>query len=106
LHWALPSAVLPADTSLPCDRCEKGIQHPASAAVLACPSCDLMFFHPDLPDELRPRVDAIVAEQHCIGETIRQLSERLEQLPAPWRHHELNHLIREVRARRNPQIAP
>jgi hypothetical protein len=30
LHWALPSAVLPADRSLPRDQCEKGIQHPAS----------------------------------------------------------------------------
>lgn len=78
-HLAPPAQTRDTETSLPCIECGHAIEHPATAAVLACAHCGQMFLHPDLPTELRPRVDAVLAERTRIADAVRQLSNRIDQ---------------------------
>jgi hypothetical protein len=77
-HQAPPAALLPADISRPCPACGAPITHPAKAAVLQCPTCEQRFFAPDLPADLRPRIDAVLAAQQRTAELVQQLADRID----------------------------
>jgi len=77
-HNAPPSALLPADSSGPCPACGTAIDHPAPAVVLACPWCEQLCFAPVIPDDLRPRLEAVLAEQQRRSELIQAFASRLD----------------------------
>jgi hypothetical protein len=79
-HQAPPAALLPADTSRLCPACATPITHPTGAAVLQCPTCEQRFFPPDLPADLRPRVDAVLAAQQRTAKLVKGLSDRIAGL--------------------------
>jgi hypothetical protein len=62
-----PTRLLPADAAEPCPECATLIDYPAGAAVLECPACRRRYVAPDLPDDLRPRLDGVLAEQNRIA---------------------------------------
>src|SRR5262249_54250593 len=43
-----------------------------------------LFVHPQLPDDLRPRVEAVLAERRRVAEMISDLSQRIDEATRQW----------------------
>jgi hypothetical protein len=76
---APPARPLTADTTQPCPDCASTIDYPAGAAVLQCRSCQRRYAAPDLSEDLRPRLDAVLGEQQRISETVQAFRGRLDE---------------------------
>ncbi|MEV4625334.1 hypothetical protein AB0J90_03445 [Micromonospora sp. NPDC049523] len=83
-----PTEPLAADTAEPCPDCATQIHYPAAAAVLQCPACRQQYTAPDLAEDLRPRLDAVVADQQRITSVVNTFGARIDEYLAE--HHDLS----------------
>ena len=80
-HSNVPTATpLAPDTAERCPDCDTAIDYPAGAAVLQCPGCERRYIAPDLPADLRPRLDAVLAEQQRLSGVMAALGARIDEL--------------------------
>jgi hypothetical protein len=88
-HAAPPASAIDYDAARDCPDCGHRIEHPDGATIIACGGCDQMFFHPQLPGDLRPRVEAVLAERRRIATLVGDLSRRIEE--STGQHRRANH---------------
>jgi hypothetical protein len=73
-----PATPLAANSTERCPDCATVIDYPAGAAVLQCPACQRRYTAPDLPADLRPRLDAVLAEQQRIAGAVAAFGTQLD----------------------------
>lgn len=78
-HGAPPAPLLRLNATIICehDRCGRRIDFPTSAALLQC-ECGQRYAAPDLPADLRPRLDAALAEQDRRAALVDALAGRID----------------------------
>lgn len=85
-HVGLPGQSIFADADHSCDACGGTVHHPATAAIAVCDGCDQMYFNPDLPVDLRTRVDNVLERQRRTAEKVQDLCRRIDAFTADMPH--------------------